>query len=229
MLGASAALALAGVPFGGPIAGARVGYIDGRYVLNPVKSQMEKSQMDLIVAGTATAVLMVESEIKCLPEDVVLEAVMFGHGHFQIAIDAIKELTAQCGKPAWNWKAPPVDSDLRKAVEERAGKPLAEVYRIREKQQRTNRLAELKAEIVAGIAVGEKPRWNADQVGEEFSALESRIVRQRVINGEPRIDGRDYTTVRPITIRTGRASADSRFCALHSWGNPGARGHDARH
>jgi len=203
MLGASAALALAGVPFGGPIAGARVGYIDGRYVLNPTRSQMEKSQMDLVVAGTATAVLMVESEIKCLPEDVVLEAVMFGHGHFSVAIDAIKELAAQCGKPAWNWKAPASDNDLRAAVEERAGKALAEAYNIREKQQRTNRLAELKAEVVAAIASGDNPRWSSDLVSDEFSALESRIVRTRVINGEPRIDGRDYTTVRPITIRTG--------------------------
>jgi polyribonucleotide nucleotidyltransferase len=203
MIGASAALTLAGVPFQGPIAGARVGYIDGRYVLNPSRSQMEKSQMDLVVAGTSSAVLMVESEIKCLSEDVVLDAVMFGHGHFQIAIDAIRELAAQCGKPAWNWQPPPVDQDLRKAVENHAGKGLAEAYRIREKQQRTNRVAELKAETAAALAVGDKPRWTADQVGDEYSTLESRIVRDRVINGEPRIDGRNYTTVRPITIRTG--------------------------
>jgi polyribonucleotide nucleotidyltransferase len=203
MLGASAALALAGVPFGGPIAGARVGYIDGRYVLNPTKSQMEKSQLDLVVAGTATAVLMVESEIKCLTEDVVLDAVMFGHGHFQIAIDAIKELAAQCGRPAWNWQPPAQDDALRKAVAAQAGAALAEAYRIREKQQRTNRIAELKATATAALSTGESPRWTADQVGDEFSALESRIVRQRVISGEPRIDGRNYTTVRPITIRTG--------------------------
>ncbi len=203
MLGASAALALSGVPFGGPIAGARVGYIDGHYVLNPAKSEMEKSQMDLVVAGTATAVLMVESEIKSLPEDVVLEGVMFGHGHFQIAIDAIKELAAERGKPAWNWQPPQAHEALRAAIAERASKGLADVYRIREKQQRTNRLAELKAEVEAALTAGEPPKWTVDQVGAEFSALESRIVRERVINGEPRIDGRDYTTVRPITIRTG--------------------------
>ncbi|MCC7258159.1 MAG: polyribonucleotide nucleotidyltransferase [Gammaproteobacteria bacterium] len=203
MLGASAALAISGVPFGGPIAGARVAYIDGRYVLNPNRSQMERSQMDLVVAGTDSAVLMVESEIKCLSEDVVLEAVMFGHSHFRIAIDAIRELAAQCGKPAWNWQPPPVDSVLRQSVEGHAGKALAEAYRIREKQQRTNRVAELKTQAVAALAGGEPAKWSADQVGEEFSALESRIVRERVINGEPRIDGRDYTTVRPITIRTG--------------------------
>jgi polyribonucleotide nucleotidyltransferase len=203
MLGASAALALSGAPFGGPIAGARVGYIDGRYVLNPTKTQLATSQMDLVVAGTASAVLMVESQIKVLSEDVVLEAVMFGHSHFQVAIDAIKELAAQCGKPAWNWQPPAVDAELRKAVENAAGKALEEAYRIREKQERTNKVAEIKAATVAAIAAGDKPVWSADQVAEEFSALESRIVRQRVINGEPRIDGRDYTTVRPISIRTG--------------------------
>jgi polyribonucleotide nucleotidyltransferase len=203
MLGASAALTLAGVPFGGPIAGARVGYIDGRYVLNPTRSQMETSQMDLVVAGTSSAVLMVESEIKCLPEDVVLDAVMFGHRHFQVAIDAIREMAAERGKPAWKWQAPAIDTTLRKSVEEASGKALADAYRVREKQQRTNRVAELKAALVASLAAGDSPKWNADQIGEEFSLLESRIVRERVIKGEPRIDGRDYTTVRPITIRTG--------------------------
>ncbi|MCC7329839.1 MAG: polyribonucleotide nucleotidyltransferase [Gammaproteobacteria bacterium] len=203
MIGASAALALAGVPFGGPIAGARVGYIDGRYVLNPAKSQMVKSQMDLVVAGTSSAVLMVESEIKCLPEDVVLDGVMFGHGHFQVAIDAIKDLARQCGKPAWDWKPAQVDPELRKAVETMSGKTLDEAYKIREKQQRTSRIGELKTQATAALGAGETAKWTADQVGEEFSALESRIVRERVIKGEPRIDGRDYTTVRPIRIRTG--------------------------
>ena len=203
MIGASAALALAGVPFGGPIAGARVGYIDGRYVLNPAKSQMAKSQMDLVVAGTSSAVLMVESEIKCLPEDVVLDGVMFGHGHFQVAIDAIKDLARQCGKPAWDWKPAQVDPELRKAVETMSGKTLDEAYKIREKQQRTSRIGELKTQATAALGAGETAKWTADQVGEEFSALESRIVRERVIKGEPRIDGRDYTTVRPIRIRTG--------------------------
>jgi polyribonucleotide nucleotidyltransferase len=203
MLGASAALTLAGVPFGGPIAGARVGYIDGNYVLNPAKSQMELSQMDLVVAGTSTAVLMVESEIKCLSEDVVLEGVMFGHRHVQVAIDAIKEMAEQCGKPAWPWKPSPVDGQLRETVEQGGGKALADAYRIREKQQRTNRVAEIKAEAIARLCVGEAPKWSLDQVAAEFSAMESRIVRDRVIRGEPRIDGRDYTTVRPITIRTG--------------------------
>ncbi|GIK34132.1 MAG: polyribonucleotide nucleotidyltransferase [Gammaproteobacteria bacterium] len=203
MIGASAALALAGVPFGGPIAGARVGYIDGRYVLNPARSLMERSQMDLVVAGTASAVLMVESEIKCLPEDVVLDGVMFGHGQLQVAINAIKELVRQCGKPAWDWKPPQVDQSLRKAVEDLSSKDLDEAYKIREKQKRTSRVSELKAQAIASLGSGEKAAWTADQVGEEFSALESRIVRERVIKGEPRIDGRDYTTVRPISIRTG--------------------------
>lgn len=203
MLGASAALKIAGVPFGGPIAGARVGYIDGRYVLNPTRSQMEKSSMDLVVAGTATAVLMVESEIKSLSEEVVLEAVMFGHRHFSVAIDAINELAGQCGKPAWNWQAPQPDAELRREIETRSSRALAEAYRVREKQLRSNRLAELKAATVDSLSAGDSPRWTAADVADEFSALESRIVRQRVIDGEPRIDGRDYTTVRPITIRTG--------------------------
>ncbi|MBW7930283.1 MAG: polyribonucleotide nucleotidyltransferase [Gammaproteobacteria bacterium] len=203
MIGASAALALAGVPFGGPIAGARVGYIDGQYVLNPGKSQMEKSQMDLVVAGTSSAVLMVESEIKCLPEDVVLDGVMFGHERMQVSINAIKELAAECGKPAWGWQAPETDPALSKAVEQAASKELDAAYHIREKQLRTNRLAELKAEVAAALAGAEDAKWTADQVNEEFSSLESRIVRERVIRGEPRIDGRNYTTVRPIRIRTG--------------------------
>ncbi|MBM4197336.1 MAG: polyribonucleotide nucleotidyltransferase [Gammaproteobacteria bacterium] len=203
MIGASAALMLAGVPFGGPIAGARVGYIDGQYVLNPTRSQMPLSQMDLVVAGTAGAVLMVESEIKVLPEDVVLEAVMFGHKALQTPINAIQELVREAGKPRWNWQAPAVDPALRSAVEAQAGPAIAEAYRIREKQQRTNRLAEQKTAATAALASGDGARWTADQVGEEFSALESRVVRQRVINGEPRIDGRNYTTVRPISIRTG--------------------------
>lgn len=203
MIGASAALALAGVPFGGPIAGARVGYIDGQYVLNPNRSQMERSQMDLVVAGTSSAVLMVESEIKCLPEDVVLDGVMFGHERMQVAIKAIRELAAECGKPAWDWKAPEADPELRKAVEQAASKDLDEAYRIREKQLRTSRLAEIKAGLATALAGGEGARWTAEQVHDEFSVLESRIVRERVIRGEPRIDGRDYTTVRPIRIRTG--------------------------
>ena len=203
MIGASAALMLAGVPFGGPIAGARVGYIDGQYVLNPTRSQMPLSQMDLVVAGTSSAVLMVESEIKCLPEDVVLEAVMFGHRNLQVAIKAIQELVAEAGKPRWNWQAPGADPALRGAVDAQAGTAIADAYRIREKQQRTNRLAELKAAAIAALSGSEGAKWTGDQVGEEFSALESRVVRQRVINGEPRIDGRDYTTVRPISIRTG--------------------------
>jgi polyribonucleotide nucleotidyltransferase len=203
MIGASAALTLAGVPFQGPIAGARVGYIDGRYVLNPTKSQMAKSQMDLIVAGTSSAVLMVESEIKCLPEDVVLDAVMFGHEHFQVAIEAIRELAAQAGKPAWKWQAPETDQDLRQAIESQFGGKLATSYQIREKQLRTSDVAELKAAAITALSGGDTPKWTAEQVADEFYALESRIVRQRVIRGEPRIDGRDYTTVRPITIRTG--------------------------
>ncbi len=203
MLGASAALALSGIPFRGPIAGARVGRIDGKFVLNPSIRQLAGSEMDLVVAGTASAVLMVESQINRLPEDVVLDGVMFGHAHMQVAIQAIRELAAQCGKPAWNWKAPEGNKALQEAVAARITKPLTEAYRIREKQQRTARLAELKASLVAELTAGEKPAGTADQVATEFSEVERRIVREQVLNGEPRIDGRDARTVRPITIRTG--------------------------
>lgn len=202
MIGASAALALAGVPFNGPIAGARVGYVDGKFVLNPTKTQLATSQMDLVVAGTASAVLMVESEIKCLPEDLVLDAVMFGHEHAKVAIQAIKELVEQCGKPAWKWEAPKPDASLQAALVTQAGTALAAAYQIREKQQRSARVGELKSAVLSALA-GEGSKWNADQVGTEFSDLERRIVRERVLNGEPRIDGRDQRTVRPISIRTG--------------------------
>jgi polyribonucleotide nucleotidyltransferase len=202
MIGASAALMLAGVPFGGPIAGARVGYIDGKFVLNPSKTQLASSQLDLVVAGTASAVLMVESEIKCLPEDRVLDAVMFGHEHSQAAIAAIRELAAQCGKPAWKWEAPKPDAELQSAVTKHAGTALAAAYQVREKQQRSTRVGELRTAVLAALT-GEGAKWSADQVGSEFGDLERRIVRERVLNGEPRIDGRDHRTVRPITIQTG--------------------------
>jgi polyribonucleotide nucleotidyltransferase len=159
--------------------------------------------MDLVVAGTASAVLMVESQIRRLPEDVVLDGVMFGHGQMQIAIEAIRELAARCGRPAWNWQPPAGNRIAQAAVAERVERPLAEAYRIREKQQRSTRIAELKASVVAELAAGPTPTCTVDQVAAEFSEIERRIVRDQVLRGEPRIDGRDQRTVRPIMIRTG--------------------------
>ncbi len=204
MLGASAALALSGVPFAGPIGGARVGYIDGAYVLNPLREQLKASSLELIVAGTADAVLMVESEADCLSEDVMLGAVVFGHQQMQVAITAIKALVAAAGKPRWDWKPTAENAELVAFVTGHAADKLAEAYRIIEKQQRYERVGAIKAEVTAAIPVdGEKPRWNGEQIGNEMHKLESKIVRDRILAGEPRIDGRDYKTVRPITVKVG--------------------------
>ncbi|MEQ1582233.1 MAG: polyribonucleotide nucleotidyltransferase [Steroidobacteraceae bacterium] len=202
MIGASAALALSGVPFQGPIAAAKVGYIDGQYVLNPTNLQLKTSQLDLVVAGTAEAVLMVESEANCLSEEVMLGAVVFGHDQMQIAIKAINELKAEAGKPAWDWKAPAANVALEQAVKKQAEADLAAAYRIIEKQARQTRVGEIKAAAVATLAP-EGAAFTADQVKKEVGNLEYHLVRQRVTAGEPRIDGRDQKTVRPITIRTG--------------------------
>jgi polyribonucleotide nucleotidyltransferase len=203
MLGASAALALSGVPFAGPIGAAKVGYRDGQYILNPTASQLKESKLDLVVAGTAEAVLMVESEADCLPEDVMLGAVMFGHEQMQIAIKAINELKAEAGKPAWNWQPPEPNAALEAAVAAQAEAGLADAYKIIEKQARRNRIAEVKQATLQALASGENPQFSADDVNTALANLEYRIVRQRVIAGEPRIDGRDMKTVRPISIRTG--------------------------
>ena len=204
MLGASAALALSGVPFAGPIGGARVGYIDGAYVLNPLREQLKASSLELIVAGTADAVLMVESEADCLSEDVMLGAVVFGHQQMQVAITAIKALVAAAGKPRWDWKPAAENAELVEFVTGHAADKLAEAYRIIEKQQRYERVGAIKAEVTAAIPVdGEKPRWNGEQISNEMFKLESKIVRDRILAGDPRIDGRDYKTVRPIIVKVG--------------------------
>lgn len=203
MIGASAALVLSGLPFSGPIGAARVGYVNGGFVLNPTNTQLADSKLDLVVAGTAQAVLMVESEAKVLPEDVMLGAVVFGHEQMQVVIQAINELKAEAGKPSWEWAAPPADDELDAAVAAEARDALNEAYRITEKQQRYGRVDEIKAAVKDKLCSGENPRWTTDQVKDAFAALESKIVRGRVIRGEPRIDGRDTRTVRPIQIRTG--------------------------
>jgi polyribonucleotide nucleotidyltransferase len=204
MLGASAALSLSGVPFSGPIGGARVGYRNGEYLLNPGREDLKTSQLELVVAGTADAVLMVESEADSLSEDVMLGAVVFGHTQMQIAIKAINELVKQAGKPSWDWKPAVEDAELVTFVTGLATGKLSDAYRIIEKQQRYARVGEIKAEVTAAVPVeNEKPKWNAEQLSTQFHKMESSIVRDRILNGEPRIDGRDFKTVRPITIKVG--------------------------
>ncbi len=203
IIGASAALAISGIPFNGPIGAARVGYRDGRYLLNPTLSQLENSQLDLVVAGTANAVLMVESEARELPEEVMLDAVLFGHEQQQVVIEAINELAREAGKPRWDWQPPQEDESLAAAVAEAGKAAITEAYQIREKQARQGRLAEIRAAVVEQLGGGETPRWSADEIREALEKLEKKIVRERVLAGEPRIDGRDNRTVRPIDIRVG--------------------------
>ncbi|MEJ2275352.1 MAG: polyribonucleotide nucleotidyltransferase [Woeseiaceae bacterium] len=203
MIGASAALAISGMPFAGPIGAAKVGYIDGEYVLNPGIGALEKSKLELIVAGTKDAVLMVESEANRLAEDVMLGAVMFGHEQMQVAIDTINELAAEVGKPAWEWEAPQPDEELAAAVAEIAESALADAYRITDKQERQAAVGAAKDAAVDALAAGDDARWSEDEVKGAASKLEKNIVRNRVIKGEPRIDGRDHKTVRPIDVEVG--------------------------
>jgi polyribonucleotide nucleotidyltransferase len=202
MIGASAALSLTGAPFSGPIAGARIGYKDGEYLLNPSLEELKESDLDLVVAGTEKAVLMVESEAKELPEDVMLGAVTFGHEQMQPAIHAIKELKAEAGKPEWNWQPPEVSEELKKAIEDKFAEPISQAYAIHNKQERYEALGKLRDETVAEFAA-EEGEPTAEQVKDIFSALEKQIVRQKIIAGEKRIDGRDLDEVRPISIRVG--------------------------
>jgi len=203
LLGASAALAISGMPFAGPIGAARVGYKDGNYILNPGGTTLEESELDLVVAGTSDAVLMVESEAKMLSEDVMLGAVMFGHEQMQTAINAINELAAEVGKPAWSWELPAEDDVLTAAAQAAAEQALADAYRISDKVERQAKVAEAKAAAVEALAGGDDARWTAENVQGALAKLEKRIVRDRVIAGEPRIDGRDSKTVRPIDVKVG--------------------------
>ena len=203
LIGASAALAISGMPFAGPIAAAKVGYKDGNYILNPGASALVDSDLELVVAGTANAVLMVESEANCLSEDVMLGAVMFGHEQMQIAINAINELAAEAGKPKWEWQAPAVDEELEKAVADAAESGLSDAYRITDKKERQVSVGDITAAAKESLAGADDARWSADEVKGALSRLEKRLVRQKVIAGEPRIDGRDRKTVRPIDVKVG--------------------------
>lgn len=203
LIGASAALAISGMPFAGPVGGAKVGYINGEYVLNPTVTQQAESDLDLVVAGTENAVLMVESEANMLSEDVMLDAVMFGHEQMQIAITAISELAAEVNTPAWEWQAPPVDEALNTAVADKVTSSLTAAYAIAEKQSRQEAVGAARDEAVAAIASDDEGGWSPEDVKGAFSSLEKKIVRGRIIAGEKRIDGRDTRTVRAISAKTG--------------------------
>ena len=207
MVGASAAVACSGIPFNGPIGAARVGYAGGRYLLNPGFAAVSESDLDLVVAGTSGAVLMVESEARELSEDVMLGAVTFGHEQMQPVIGLIRELAAEAGRPAWNWAPPARDSALAERVEEAVGQRIAEAYRIVDKAERQATLAEIRksAETELGGGPGEsgEPRRPGQPVADAVSAIEKKVVRKRILDGEPRIDGRDRSSVRDVATRVG--------------------------
>ena len=201
MIGTSAALAISGIPFSGPIGAARVGYADGQYILNPTATQLKTSQLNLVVAGTEAAVLMVESEAMQLSEEVMLGAVVFGHEQMQAAINAINELVEVAGKPEWDWQAPARDEALWTAITGMAEAKLQEAYRITQKQVRSQRVNEIRNEVVAALTADAAGAPDVNTIKNYFFDMEARIVRGRILNGEPRIDGRDTRTVRPIYIR----------------------------
>lgn len=203
MIGASAALALSGIPFDGPIGAARVGYLNGEYILNPTAEELTLSKMDLVVAGTEQAVLMVESEAQELPEDVMLGAVMFGHQQMQTVIQAIIEMADAVGAPDWDWNAPVHDIVLSSKIAELAESSLQQAYAVREKQARTNQVNEIRTRVLEAVSASENGLVPKNHLNDLFQALESKIVRGQILSGEPRIDGRDTRTVRPIAIRTG--------------------------
>ena len=203
LLGASAACSISGLPFSGPVGAARVGYLNGEYVLNPDRSQLEESDLDLVVAGTAKAVLMVESEARELPEDVMLGSVVYGHEQMQAAISAISELAAEVNPTIWEWEATPGNEALATAVSDASASGFGEAYQIADKQDRYARLSAIRDETREKLAGGDDASFTAEEVGGAMDKLEKNIVRSRIIEGQPRIDGRDTSTVRQITVRTG--------------------------
>ncbi|WP_311750669.1 polyribonucleotide nucleotidyltransferase [Proteus columbae] len=202
MIGASAALALSGVPFNGPIGGARVGFIDGQYVLNPTVDELKVSKLDLVVAGTAGAVLMVESEADLLSEEEMLGAVVFGHDQQQVVIENINALVAEVGKEKWDWAPEAINQPLHDRIAQLAQARIGDAYRITEKQERYEQIEAIRDEVIATL-VAEDETLDEAEISEIFSGLEKNIVRARVLAGEPRIDGREKDMVRALDIRTG--------------------------
>ncbi len=201
MIGASAALCIAGIPFAGPIGAARVGYANGQYILNPTTTELKTSQMDLVVAGTETAVLMVESEAQQLSEEVMLGAVVFGHEQMKAVIDAIHDLVAEGGKPEVEWAPAPKNEELIARVGELAGAKVRDAYQTREKSARQQKLKSLSSEVMAELSA-QGVVADAGDVGNILFDMEAKVVRSQILDGEPRIDGRDTRTVRPISIRS---------------------------
>ncbi|MEX5747152.1 polyribonucleotide nucleotidyltransferase [Massilia sp. X63] len=201
MIGASAALCIAGIPFNGPIGAARVGYANGQYILNPTTTELKTSQMDLVVAGTETAVLMVESEAQQLSEEIMLGAVVFGHEQMKAVIDAIHDLVAEGGKPEVEWSPAPKNEELIARVNELAGAAVRDAYQTREKSARQQKLKSISGEVMAALAA-QGVEADSAEVGNILFDMEAKVVRSQILDGEPRIDGRDTRTVRPIAIRT---------------------------
>jgi len=204
LLGASAALSLAGIPFKGPIGAARVGYANGQYLLNPTATELKTSELDLVVAGTTNAVLMVESEAKLLSEEVMLGAVMFGHHQMQAAIRAIAELAQEAAKPSWDWQPPPRNEALVAAIKDKLGNDLTQAFQVRDKLQRRDAIAALKRELLDSLKdTAETNGWATADLAKEFAELEYRTMRDSVLQTKVRIDGRNLDDVRPITVRVG--------------------------
>ena len=204
LLGASAALSLAGIPFKGPIGAARVGYANGKYLLNPTKTELQTSDLDLVVAGTSNAVLMVESEAKLLSEDVMLGAVVFGHQQMQTAIHAIAELATEAAKPSSTWTAPARDESLAAAVKGAIGSKLEQAFQVRDKLQRRDAISAIKADVLASLkGEAEQKNWAAADLAKEFAELEYRTLRDSVLKSKVRIDGRKLDDIRPIAVRVG--------------------------
>lgn len=203
IIGASAALAISGIPFYGPLGAARVGYINGEYVLNPSASQMKETELDLVVAATADAVMMVESEAKELPEDVMLGSVVFGHEQIQAVVDLINELAAEVGKEPWDWTPPEPNTAIIDKVNALAAAEVNAAYKIKSKGERSTKLDEIKAKVFEALINENTSTQEANEIKSALFNLEAKTVRSQILNGEPRIDGRDTRTVRPINIRTG--------------------------
>jgi len=203
LIGSSAALTLSGLPFAGPIGAAKIGYIDGDFVLNPDKSQLLESDLDLVVAGTSEAVLMVESEANILSEDIMLKAVIFGHEQMQLAISAINDLAEEASKPKIEWSPPEEDNELSEAIMQSCSESIKAAYLIKNKQERREKMSLIKDQSIQELLDKHQDKWAADDLAKAFSALEKRIVRSNVVKEKTRIDGRDSTTVRPIDVKIG--------------------------
>ena len=203
LIGSSAALSLSGLPFAGPIGAAKIGYIDGDFVLNPSKSQLLESGLDLVVAGTSEAVLMVESEANILSEDIMLKAVIFGHEQMQLAISAINDLAEEVSRPQIEWSPPEQDNDLSEAIMQSCSESIKAAYLIENKQERREKIYSIKDQSIQQLLDIHQDKWTSDELGKAFSALEKRIVRSNVVKEKTRIDGRDSTTVRPIDAKIG--------------------------